>query len=76
MLGAGCVADGSISRPLVRGAEPVAAEVVDVPKVGTGASSSSEVTRSITSAVVVSYAGLIIELTEGELGKVRIEGLA
>ena len=75
MLGAGCVADGSISRPLVRGAEPVAAEVLDVPKVGTGASSSSEVTRSITSAVV-SYAGLIIELTEGELGKVRIEGLA
>lgn len=76
MLGAGCVTDGSISRPLVRGAEPVAAEVLDVPKVGTGASSSSEVTRSITSAVVVSYAGLIIELTEGELGKVRIEGLA
>ena len=76
MLGAGCVTDGSISRPLVRGAEPVAAEALDVPKVGTGASSSSEVTRSITSAVVVSYAGLIIELTEGELGKVRIEGLA
>ena len=76
MLGAGCVTDGSISRPLVRGAEPVAAEVLDVPKVGTGASSSSEVTRSITSAVVVSYAGLIIELTKGELGKVRIEGLA
>lgn len=76
MLGAGCVTDGSISRPLVRGAEPVAAEVLDVPKVGTGASSSSEVTRSITSAVVVSYAGLIIELTKGGLGKVRIEGLA
>ena len=76
MLGAGCVTDGSISRPLVRGAEPVAAEVLDVPKVGTGASSSSEVTRSITSAVVVSYAGLIMELTKGELGKVRIEGLA